>query len=57
MRVAIVIDRVVDNVILLDALTAWELPAGSEAVALAEGQVCGIGWTYNGTTFAERVEP
>jgi len=56
MRVAIVIDRVVDNVILLDASTAWELPAGSEAVALAEGQVCGIGWTYNGTTFEEASE-
>ncbi len=57
MRWAIVIGGVVDNVVLWDGSASWAPPAGSDAVALADGQACGIGWTYDGTTFAEPEEP
>jgi len=57
MRWAIVIGGVVDNVVLWDGSALWVPPVASEAIELSEGQECGIGWTYNGTTFAEPVEP
>jgi len=56
MRWAIVIGGVVDNLVLWDGSASWAPPEGSEAVALADGQACGIGWTYDGTTFAEPAE-
>lgn len=55
MRWAIVIGGVVDNVILWDGLTVWAPPVGSDAIQLSEGQECGIGWTWDGSTFVEPV--
>lgn len=56
MRWAIVIDGVVDNIVLWDGSSAWSPEKEAQAVQLAEGQECGIGWTYDGTTFSEPAE-
>ncbi len=57
MRYAIVIGGIVDNVVIWDGISAWSPPDGSQAVQLDAGQACSIGWTYDGTTFAEPEEP
>jgi hypothetical protein len=57
MRWAIVIGGIVDNLILWDGGSSWSPPVGSEAIQLAEGQACGIGWQWNGKDFVEPEEP
>lgn len=58
MRWALVVGGVVENVIIWDGDTSrWQPPSGSEVIAIAEGQACSIGWTYDGNTFAEPEEP
>lgn len=56
MRWAIVIGGVVENIVLWDGSSAWSPEKEAQAVQLAEDQACGIGWTYDGTTFAEPAE-
>jgi hypothetical protein len=56
MRWAIVIGGVVENIVLWDGSAAWSPEKEAQAVQLTEGQVCGIGWIYDGTTFAEPSE-
>jgi len=51
-RYAIVTAGKVENFTEWDGDTArWRPPAGSEAVALADGVSAGIGWTYDGRDF------
>jgi hypothetical protein len=58
MRWAIVQGGIVDNIILWDGDTSrWAPPAGAEAIQLAEGQACSIGWEWDGTQFSEPAEP
>ena len=53
MRWALVVGGVVENIIIWDGDTSrWQPPAGSQVVAVAAGQACSIGWTYDGTTFS-----
>lgn len=56
MRWAIVIGGVVDNLVLWDGSSDWTPPKGSQAIQVSEGQPCGIGWTWDGTSFSEPVE-
>jgi len=56
MRWAIVIGGVVENIVLWDGSEPWSPEKEAQAVQLAEGQVCGIGWIYGVTTFAEPSE-
>jgi hypothetical protein len=57
MRWAIVIGGIVDNLILWDGGSSWSPPVGSEAIQLADGQACGIGWEWSGKDFVEPEEP
>ena len=50
MRYAIIEAGKVTNVTLWDGVTPWTLPAGTEAVACPDN--VGIGWTYDGQTWA-----
>lgn len=53
---AIVENGVVTNMILWDGDTeSWSPPAGISAVSVADGLEIGIGWAYNGTSFAAPV--
>jgi hypothetical protein len=58
MRWALVVGGVVENIIIWDGDTSrWQPPAGAQVVAVAAGQACSIGWTYDGSTFTEPEEP
>lgn len=57
MRYAIVLNGVVDNVVIWDGNGQMPGSIGSTAVLLHASQVCSIGWTYDGSTFAEPEEP
>ena len=57
MRYAILLIGIVDNVVIWDGQGIAPGLTGSQAVLLSDGQECSIGWTYDGSTFAEPEEP
>ena len=56
MRYAIVLNGIVDNVVIWNGEGIVPGLTGSEAVLLSADQDCSIGWTYDGSTFAEPEE-
>ena len=51
-RHAIILAGVVENIALWDGETDWTPPAGASVVALADGDACDIGWSYDGTVLS-----
>ena len=46
MNYAIIQSSIVTNVIAWDGVAPWSAPDGTELLQLAEGELCGCGWTY-----------
>jgi len=49
-RYAMIVDQVVENVCEWDGITPWTPPANTQAVLCPDD--VGIGWTYDGVTWA-----
>ena len=50
---ALVVNGVVENIVIWDGDTnTWSPPDGSQAILIPDGEVVGIGYTYDGSVFS-----
>lgn len=56
MNWAVVQSGAVINIVIWDGETQWVAPNDSELIQINIDQRCGIGWTWDGTSFSEPVE-
>ena len=54
---AIIENNIVTNTILADTLEDAQLITNSTCVEFTETNPAGIGWTYDGTSFIELIDP
>lgn len=55
MNYAIVIDSIVENVVVLEQGVAWF--GQGQAIGLADGEACGIGWAYDASSSPRFISP